>query len=253
MTLEILTSETLGPVRHGFFTRRGGASSGIYKGLNCGAGSHDQSAIVAINRSRVADAMKVTPENLISVHQTHSAEVVVVDAPLIGDKPQADALVTATPGLALGILTADCQPVLFADAKAGVIGAAHAGWKGALNGVLSATIDKMETLGAQRRNVVAVIGPSLSQRNYEVGPEFFDDFVAQDPEHTRFFAQGRDDRMMFDLPSYGLHCLRREGIAQATWTGHCTYADPDRFFSYRRATHAGESDYGRLISAIVLD
>ena len=252
MTLEILTSDLLSPVRHGFFSRRGGASSGIFAGLNCGLGSSDQSEAVALNRRRVAEAMEVAPEALIGVHQVHSPAVVTIDGPIQGDKPKADAIVTATPGLALTILTADCQPVLFSDPDANVIGAAHAGWRGALEGVLEATLDAMEKLGARRANIRAVIGPTISQRAYEVGPEFLDDFIADDPDNTRFFANGQDDRMLFDLPAFGLHRLRRAGVGQAEWTRHCTYSDPERFYSYRRATHAGEADYGRLISAIRL-
>ena len=251
MTLEIITSESLGPVRHGFFTRRGGASSGVFAGLNCGAGSSDQSEIVAINRNRVADAMNVPSDQLVSVHQVHSAKVEVVDGPLSIPKPQADAMVTKTPGVALGVLTADCQPVLFADQKAGVIGAAHAGWRGALDGVLEATVDAMVALGASRETIKGVIGPSISQRAYEVGPEFLDTFLAEDPQYARFFVNGVEDKFHFDLPGFGLHRLRSAGV-DAEWTRHCTYSDADRFYSYRRATHAREADYGRLISAIRL-
>ena len=249
MTLEILTSDTLAPVHHGFFTRKGGASSGIFEGLNCGGGSSDQAEIVDINRTRVADAMNTGA--LVGVHQVHSAKVATITAADQGGQ-KADALVTNIPGLTLTILTADCQPVLFSDAEAGVVGAAHAGWRGALDGVLEATVDAMVELGAQREQIVATIGPSISQRAYEVGPEFLDDFLADDPDNTRFFANGNGDRYQFDLPSYGLHRLRSAGIAEADWTGHCTYSDADRFFSYRRSTHAGEADYGRLISAIRL-
>lgn len=251
MTLEILTSDALAPLRHGFFTRRGGASSGVFAGLNCGSGSSDQAEIVAINRARVAEAMDVPVNHLLTVHQVHSADAVTLSEPP-GARPKADAMVTATPGLALAILTADCQPVLFADGEAGVIGAAHAGWRGAVGGVLEATIAAMEALGAARASIRAVIGPSISQRAYEVGPEFFEDFIADDPDNTRFFANGQGDRMLFDLPSFGLYRLRAAGIGHAEWTRHCTYSDPDRFFSYRRTTHAGEADYGRLISAIRL-
>ncbi|SLN22380.1 peptidoglycan editing factor PgeF [Ruegeria meonggei] len=252
MTLEILTSDMLSPVRHGFFSRRGGASSGVFSGLNCGYGSSDQTEAVSVNRTRVANAMDVSPEALISVHQVHSPTVLTIDSPINGDKPKADAVVTATPGLALTILTADCQPVLFADAQANVIGAAHAGWRGALDGVLEATLDAMEELGAKRENTAAVIGPTISQQAYEVGPEFLDDFVAESAENLRFFANGAGDRLQFDLPAFGLHRLRQAGIGQAEWTRHCTYSDPDRFYSYRRATHAKEADYGRLISVIKL-
>lgn len=254
MTLEYLTSEALLP-RHGFFTRKGGASSGIFAGLNCGTGSSDLAEIVAINRTRVINAMGVTPEALVTVHQVHSAIAITVSAPLnrqAPDRPRADAIVTATPGLLLAVLTADCQPVLFSDPRAGVIAAVHAGWKGALAGVLEATLDAMETLGARRDDIAAVIGPSISQAAYEVGPDFLDLFLADDPGHARFFANGRNGRYQFDLPGFGLHRLRAAGIGQAAWTGHCTYTDPDRFFSYRRTTHAGEADYGRQISVIRL-
>jgi YfiH family protein len=251
MTLEIITSDSLGPLRHGFFTRRGGASSGVFAGLNCGAGSTDQTEIVAINRSRVADAMEVPGEQLVSVHQVHSAKVEVVEGPLGTPKPKADAMVTKTPGVALGVLTADCQPVLFADHDAGVVGAAHAGWRGSLNGVLEATIDAMIALCAHRETIKAVIGPSISQRAYEVGPEFLDAFLAEDPQYARFFVNGVEDKFHFDLPGFGLHKLRSAGV-DAEWTRHCTYSDADRFYSYRRATHAREADYGRLISVIRL-
>lgn len=251
MTLEILTSDSLAPLRHGFFTRRGGASSGVFSGLNCGPGSSDQSEIVMINRARVARAMEVAPENLVTLHQVHSAQVVHATAPLT-DRPRADAMVTATPGLALGVLTADCQPVLLADARARVVGAAHAGWRGALDGVLEATVAAMEGLGATRARITAVIGPSISQAAYEVGPEFLEDFIADDPDNARFFAGGQDGRYHFDLPGFGLQRLRRAGVGHAEWTRHCTYADAGRFYSYRRATHAGEADYGRLVSAIRL-
>lgn len=251
MTLEILTADALHPIRHGFFTRRGGASSGVFEGLNCGTGSSDQSGAVELNRRRVADAMGVIPEALVGVHQVHSPKVVTVSGPL-ADKPAADALVTDVPGLALSVLTADCQPVLLADRSAGVVGAAHAGWRGALDGVLEATLDAMQMLGADRSNTVAAIGPSISQRAYEVGPEFIDVFVGEDPENARFFANGPGDRYLFDLPGYGLHRLRHAGIGLAEWTRHCTYSDPDRFYSYRRSTHAAEADYGRLISVIRL-
>lgn len=251
MTLEILTADALGPLRHGFFTRRGGASSGIFKGLNCGAGSSDQADVVAINKARVAEAMDVLPAQLVTIHQVHSADVVEVTAPLDA-RPKADAMVCRTPGLALGVLTADCQPVLFADHDAGVIGAAHAGWRGARGGILDATVEAMIALGATRDGISAVIGPCISQSAYEVGPELFEDFISEDAGNARFFAQGKDDRFQFDLPGYGLSRLRAAGISASEWTRHCTYSDESRFFSYRRATHAREADYGRLISVIRL-
>ncbi len=248
--LDPITSPALAP-QHGFFTRKGGASSGIFAGLNCGVGSTDQADIVAINRARVAEAMGVTTDHLLGVHQVHSPDVVHVTGPLT-IRPQADAMVTTTPGLALSILTADCEPVLFADAKAGVIGAAHAGWRGAKDGVLEATLDAMESLGARRSDIAAVIGPCISQAAYEVGPEFFEAFTDDNPETRRFFVGGNGDRMLFDLPSYGLWRLREAGVGHAEWTRHCTFSDPERFYSYRRTTHLGEADYGRLISVIRL-
>lgn len=251
-TLEILTSDALDGVRHGFFTRKGGASSGVFAGLNCGGGSSDMAEAVTVNRARVADAMGVGLGQLIGVYQVHSPDVVVVDGPHSGDLPKADALVTRTPGVALSILTADCQPVLFADRNAGVIGAAHAGWRGALGGVLEATVDAMVAEGAVRENITAVIGPCISQRAYEVGDDFMDVFLTEDEENARFFAGGPAGKPMFDLVSFGLHRLRAAGVGQAQWTGHCTYGDPARFFSYRRTTHTHEADYGRLISAIRL-
>lgn len=251
MTLDIIKHPALANVTHGFFTRAGGASSGVFAGLNCGFGSSDQNASVSINRERVAGALNVAADRLVGVHQIHSADAVAVDGPL--DTPvQADGIVTATPGLAISVLTADCQPVLFADRDAGVIGAAHAGWKGALGGVLENTVAQMEELGATRTNISAVIGPAISQRHYEVGPEFLANFVAQDETYGRFFVPGEGDRLHFDLAGFGLDRLRQCGVGQASWTGHCTYDDPGRFFSYRRSVHHKEADYGRLIAAIRL-
>ena len=249
MTLEIITDTDLAPFRHGFFTRRGGASSGVFEGLNCGYGSSDQHEIVSINRQRVAESLDLENAALCGVHQIHSADVVSLSS-RTNELHRADALVTRAKGIGLSILTADCQPVLFADADNGVIGAAHAGWKGALAGVLDATVDAMVGIGAQRDRIRAVVGPSISQRAYEVGPEFFDLFVSEDDDNARFFAQGEADRMLFDLPAYGLHRLRNAGVGSASWTRHCTYSDATRFFSYRRATHNKDADYGRLISVI---
>jgi YfiH family protein len=251
MTLEIITDPILSGTPHGFFTRQGGASSGVFAGLNCGYGSSDQHDVVTINRSRVAQALDVQPDHLVGVHQIHSADAVAVTGP-IETAPKADGLVTATKGVALAILTADCQPVLFADPTAGVIGAAHAGWKGALDGVLEATLQQMEALGATRANTAAVIGPSISQANYEVGPEFRDTFIAVDPRFERFFRRGNADRFHFDLPAFGLDRLKQSGVGRATWTRHCTYDDPKQFYSYRRSVHHKEADYGRLIAAIRL-
>jgi len=250
MGLEILQHDSLAPFQHGFFTRKGGASSGIYEGLNCGFGSDDQADCVEINRARVAAAMDVTPDHLLSLHQIHSADVLHVTGPLTRPLPKADAMVTDTPGLAIGALSADCQPVLFADDQARVVGAAHAGSRGALGGVLEATIDAMVKLGATRENIAAVIGPSISQEAYEVGPEFRNEFLAQNLDYARFFEAGEGDRFQFDLPGFGRHRLETAGIKSAHWTRHCTYSDPSRFFSWRRACHRSEGDYGRLIACI---
>ncbi|MCK0095632.1 peptidoglycan editing factor PgeF [Yoonia sp. F2084L] len=251
MTLDIITDPLLEGTPHGFFTRLGGASSGVFAGLNCGFGSSDQHEIVAINRGRVAKMLHVDPDHLVGVHQIHSADAVAVTGP-VTPAPKADGLVTATEGVALAILTADCQPVLFADAKARVIGAAHAGWKGALHGVLEATIEQMEALGAVRDNMTAVIGPSISQANYEVGPDFRETFIAANASFDRFFVPGKADRFHFDLPAFGLDQLKQAGIKRAAWTHHCTYDDPTRFYSYRRSVHQKQADYGRLIAAIRL-
>lgn len=265
MTLEILTAERLLPLRHGFFTRKGGASSGVFQGLNCGPGSTDQSAAVQINRERVAAALNVPVSHLLTVHQVHSAHVIAVHTappPFAHDatqgpaganaRPRGDALVTAVPGLALAVLTADCAPVLLADHRAGVIGAVHAGWRGALDGVVEATVRAMEALGASAGRMAAVIGPAISQDAYEVGPEFIDRFRNAAAGNERHFRAGQGDRMLFDLPGYVLERLRAAGVEQAEWTRHCTYSDPTLFYSYRRATKGREADYGRLISAIRL-
>lgn len=251
-TLEILTHPLLSDVKHGFFTRKGGASSGLFAGLNCGRRSTDQSDMVQVNRARVAGAMGVPVGHLSTVKQVHSADVVTLraqDDPQVVRDIAADGIVTARRDVALAVLTADCQPILMADAHAGVIGACHAGWRGALGGVIEATVAAMRALGAT--DIRAVIGPTISQRAYEVGDDFMDDFLAEDDSHSRFFAGGPGGRPMFDLPSFGLMRLRDAGV-QAEWSGHCTYSDPARFFSYRRATHEGQADYGRLISAIAL-
>lgn len=254
MTLEILTADSLSPLRHGFFTRRGGASSGIFAGLNCGPGSSDQSDTVRMNRARVAEAMQVDPDALMTVHQVHSPDVATLVAPWPEGlpHPKADAMVTGQPGLALAILTADCQPVLFADTQAQVIGAAHAGWRGALSGVLENTIAAMEALGAERARIRAVIGPCISQAAYEVGQEFLEVFLDEDPAYARFFINGAGEKYQFDLVGFGLHRLRESGISEARWIGECTYSDPARFYSYRRSVHERHADYGRLISVIRL-
>ncbi|MCB1367120.1 MAG: peptidoglycan editing factor PgeF [Rhodobacteraceae bacterium] len=251
MTLEILKADELAPFRHGFFTRLGGVSSGIFAGLNCGPGSSDQTDIVRTNRRLVVQELGIGADDLATLHQVHSADVLTLTAAPDTPRPRADAMVSRRPGLGLGILTADCQPVLFGDAEAGVVGAAHAGWKGALDGVLEATVEAMVALGAERGRINAVIGPTISQSAYEVGPEFRNRFLAADPDNTAYFTAGTGDHAYFDLPAYGLARLRCAGVGSARWTGHCTYGDAGRFYSYRRTTHAGEADYGRLISVIV--
>jgi polyphenol oxidase len=241
-------------IAHGFFGRDGGISQGIYASLNCGPGSKDDAAAVAENRRRVADAL--APEvRLISLSQVHSPIIHTLPArgPDDGKRLEGDGMVTATPGLGLGILTADCAPVLFADAEAGVIGAAHAGWKGALGGVLEATLEAMEKLGALRMRINAAIGPSISQRNYEVGADFRDRFLEAGAKDERFFMPSdREGHFRFDLPGYAAHRLTQAGTGSVETLGICTYPAENGFFSFRRTTHAGEPDYGRQISAIAL-
>ena len=246
--LDIIRSDLLS-APYGFFGRRGGVSESIFAGLNCGLGSSDDPGAVATNRARVAAAMGAGADDLRGVHQVHSADVVVVDGPLPDPRPKADAMVTRTPGEVLTILTADCQPVLFEAAEAGVVGAAHAGWRGTQRGVLAATVEAMEGLGAARDRIRAVVGPSIGADAYEVGPDLRDAVLAADPAAAAFFRAGAGDRFQFDLPGYGVAHLRALGV-EAAWTGHCTYSDAARFYSYRRTTHAGEADYGRLIAAI---
>lgn len=251
--LNFLTDDSLRPTRHGFFTRELGVSGGVYAGLNCGQGSSDNPTAVAANRARVAQTAGLKSERLLSLHQVHSADVIEVTEPTWdGDRPKADAMVTNYPAIGLGIVTADCAPVLFSDPVAKVVGAAHAGWKGAISGVTDNTISAMERLGATRENISAAIGPCISQSAYEVGPEFFETFHDEDSAFSRFFINGNDDRMKFDLPSFVLHKLRGAGIRTANWVGKCTYSDAGKYYSYRRTTHAGEPDYGRLISVIRL-
>jgi len=241
-------------VRHAFFTRDGGVSEGIYASLNGGLGSRDAPDKVHENRSRMAAALGVAPARFLTCHQIHSPSVVVAETPWAREAtPEADAIVTREPGLAIGVLTADCGPVLFADGEAGVVGAAHSGWKGALGGVLEATIAAMEKLGAERSRVRAALGPLIRQENYEVGPEFVARFTAADPVNEKYFAPSQKAaHAMFDLPSYIAARLSRAGVALQDLT-LCTYADPARFFSYRRTTHRAEPDYGRHVNAIVLN
>lgn len=240
-------------IRHAFFTRQGGVSEGIYASLNGGQGSSDDPAKVRENRARMTAWLGLPAERLVSVHQVHSPNVVPVEGPWTAERPRADAMVTKTPGLALGVLTADCGPILFADPQARVIGAAHAGWQGAFTGVIGAVAAGMEELGARRERIIAVLGPTISRAAYEVGPEFVARFLDADAAHQRFFApSARAGHAMFDLPAFIAFKAAEAGIGSFQDLALCTYAEPARFFSYRRTTHAGEPDYGRQVSAIAL-
>lgn len=240
-------------VRHAFFTRRGGASTGLYDSLNVGSGSNDDPDAVRENRRRCAAAFDVEAERLFTAYQVHSAVVHAVSAPWGDTRPEGDGVVTDRPGLVCGALTADCAPVLLADAGARVVGAVHAGWKGALSGVVESGIEAMAALGAEPGRMVAVVGPCIGPDSYEVGADFQDRFEAAHAEAARFFRPGAaPDRRLFDLPGYVLWRLARAGVAQAAWTGHDTCADAARFFSNRRAFRRGEADFGRLLSAISL-
>jgi polyphenol oxidase len=252
--LQAASLAALAGLRHAFFTRDGGVSGGVYQSLNGGPGSDDVSANVAENRARMAAALGVRPQCFLTAYQVHSPDVVTIEKPWPpSDRPRADAIVTRTPGLAIGVTTADCGPVLFADARSRVIGAAHAGWRGALTGVLEATIAAMEACGADRAHIAAALGPTIRQPNYEVGPEFVARFTAADPANGRFFKPStRADHALFDLAGYIAARLAAAGVGQIEDLGHCTYADSTRFFSYRRSTHQGEADYGRHVNAIAL-
>jgi len=241
-------------IRHAFFTREGGVSDGIYASLNGGIGSRDAPEKVRENRARMAQALGVAPTHFVTCYQIHSPDVIVATEPWTRENtPRADAIVTRTPGLAIGVSTADCGPILFADAQAGVVGATHAGWKGALTGVLEATVAAMEKLGAERGRIGAALGPIIRQPNYEVGAEFVERFTAADASNHRFFAPAaRPGHAMFDLPGYIRSRLERAEIQGIEDLGLCTYADPARFFSYRRTTHRAEPDYGRHVNAIAL-
>ncbi|MBW8270471.1 peptidoglycan editing factor PgeF [Caldovatus aquaticus] len=253
---EFLAARSLAGFRHGFFTRRGGVSGGPFATLNCSLNGRDDRAAVRTNRARAMDALGLPPAALHGLHQVHGAAVATLAAPGAwseADRPQADALVTDRPGVALGIVTADCAPVLFADAAAGVIGAAHAGWRGAVAGVLEATVAAMERLGAARARIVAAIGPCIRQPSYEVGPDLRAAVLARDPADARFFAPGRrEGRWQFDLPGYCAARLAAAGLAAVEALAADTLADEARFFSHRRATLAGGGPIGHQLSAIAL-
>ncbi len=251
MLPEPLRSDLLMGQAHGFFGRQGGSSTGIYASLNCGQGSDDVLEAVAKNRNIVAKKMRVPADNLLSLHQIHSAKVITVESSdWPKNRPQADAMVTALPDIGLGILTADCAPVLFADPQKNVIGAAHAGWKGAMTGIIENTITAMINLGAKRENIHAVIGPTISQQAYEVGQEYFEAFHDENPDYARFFINGKAGKYQFDLPGFVITKLNEQHIRSAEWVKKCTYTLDSQYFSYRRATHKQEPDYGRQISVI---
>jgi polyphenol oxidase len=254
MRLESSLLSAVPGLRHAFFSREGGVSEGIYAGLNGGVGSDDNPAHVAENRRRMAAALQVSAEQFLTVFQIHSPEVVVASEPWdTASRPKADAIVTRTEGLAIGVTAADCGPILFADAGARVIGAAHAGWKGALTGVVESTVDAMEKLGAERANIVAAIGPLIRQPSYEVGPEFVERFENADAGNSRYFLPStREGHAMFDLAGFIRKRLENAGVLLVDDTGIDTYSD-ERFFSYRRSVHRQEADYGRHVHAIVLE
>ena len=251
--LPVLTSPLLDlpGVRHAFFTRQGGVSQGIYAGLNVGAGSRDDPAAVAENRRRAAAHMGGV---LVTVYQVHSAKAVVANGPWPGDPPHADAVVSATPGVVCGALAADCAPILMADPQARVVAAVHAGWQGALGGVAEAAIARMVELGAEPGRIAAAVGPCIGPGSYEVGLEYVARFTDADPAHARFFSTGaRPEKRQFDLPAFVLHRLRQAGVGRCEWIGRDTCAEAELFYSNRRAFKEGEPDYGRLLSAIMLE
>ncbi len=243
-----------GAISHGFFTRRGGTSNDAYDSLNCGYGSDDDRENVTNNRARVAKELGVTPKNLVTGYQVHSPDTAIVTSPFSDDnRPKVDALVTQTPGIAVAVLTADCGPLLFADHKNRIVAAAHAGWKGAVGGVIENTLAQMESMGAERKNITAILGPTISRPNYEVDNAFRARFINLDPDFCDFFSEGqREGHCQFNLPAFIMSKLTKEGVGNAINLERCTYAEPDEFFSYRRATHKNEPDYGRQITAIAV-
>lgn len=250
--LPAFVAANLKGARHGFFGRQGGVSTGIYASLNAGTGSADDADAVRENRARIATAMQVAPTHLIGVHQVHSPTAVFVDGPWQGERPQADALVTNTPGLAISVLTADCAPVLMIDREAGVIAAAHAGWKGALSDVLWRTVLTMIAHGAQQPRIRAAIGPCITQHSYEVGPEFEAEFLAKDHNYASYFTPGVGDRKLFDLPRFCVARLYQAGVHDVEIAPLDTYAEEALLFSHRRSVHRREDGYGRNCAAIAL-
>jgi YfiH family protein len=253
LTLKSALLDALPGVRHAFFTRQGGVSAGVYDSLNVGVGSRDAPEAVQENRARAAAEMGVPLSHLLTCYQIHSSVAVTADAPF-AQRPEADGVVTSTPGLACGALSADCAPILFADAEARVVASAHAGWKGALGGVVAATVQAMEAKGARAERIVAAVGPCIGPASYEVGDDFMDRFALEAPGCERFFAPGRAaGKRQFDLPGFVLERLRQAGVERAEWIARDTCAEADLFFSNRRGFLRGEPDYGRLLSAIVLN
>ena len=250
MAAESIQSVALDRLAHGFFSRRGGVSEGQFASLNCGERSSDRLVNVAENRKRVATALELEPDRLVTAVQTHSTDVEAVTSVPKGKRPKADGLVTNLPGVAVAVLTADCQPVLLADRDAGVVSAVHAGWPGTLGGIIENAIRQMERLGALRNRIAAAIGPAISQENYEVGPEFKERFIVADSGSEEFFRIDDLGKLRFDLPGYGARLLERSGVGSVDRLHHCTYADEERFFSYRRSCHRNEKAWGLLISAI---
>jgi hypothetical protein len=252
MTVEPFRAGALADLPHGFLGRRGGVSEGVVEGLNAGWGAEDDPEAVRENRRRAVEA--VAPgARLVTLHQTHSPDALYVTEPFPDDaRPHADAMVADRPGLLLGILTADCAPVLFADREAGVIGAAHAGWKGAFSGVIESTVAEMERRGASRARIAAAVGPCIARKSYEVDGAFLSRFVQADPENERFFGASREGHHRFDLEGFVLSRLAEAGLARVEALGQDTYSQPDTFYSYRRATHQAEPTYGRQISLIAL-
>lgn len=252
MSVEVLRAANLGGIPHGFLGRRGGVSTGLYAGLNVGLGSDDDRDAIARNRALARDAV-LPGSTLVTVHQVHSPDVVTVSAPIPEDgRPEADALVTDKPGLLLGVLAADCVPILFSDTERRIVGAAHSGWKGALHGVGEAVLDAMVALGARRSAIACAIGPCIGRASYEVSESFADPFLARDGEDARFFSEGRPGHLMFDIGGYVAARLAAAGAGTVSLMDEDTYSQPDRFFSYRRSCHQGEPGYGRQISLIGL-
>ena len=250
MAPKFLRSKFLEPLPHGFFTRLGGVSEGAFATLNCGERSIDLTEHVAENRRRVAASLMLPADRLVTAVQTHSAHVEVIDSVPKAGRPAADGLVTNLPDIAVGVLTADCQPVLLVDHEAEIVAAVHAGWPGTLGGIIENAVDKMERLGARRSKISAAVGPAISQENYEVGEEFRERFISKDDRSSRFFRIDRQGSLRFDLPGYGMELLRRSEVGRVEWLGHCTYGDSRRFYSFRRSCHLKEKNFGLQISAI---